>query len=167
MILRVHQIPPSALDELVEAGLLIAFDGVYVIAHWGLQNSVKNDRYKPTQYIEEFSSLENIEGVYKLKKQPSTCNGSNMEPTGNQTGTLTELNLTEHNKTNTGKGSARGNLKSHKDNSPSSASLQKIGKEEKRCFACGGNLIHTKDGAVYCFDCQMTYETAESAKRER
>jgi hypothetical protein len=42
----------------------------------------------------------------------------------------------------------------------SSAPLQKIGKEEKKCPACGGRLVHTIHGTAHCLDCQAKYDPA-------
>lgn len=38
------------LAELTERGFVIAVDGVAVIAHWRLMNTIQKDRYRPTVY---------------------------------------------------------------------------------------------------------------------
>ena len=54
------------LDALVRAGFLIAFDsGVVAITHWRQSNALRKDRYTPTVYQEEFSSLQVNNGVYE------------------------------------------------------------------------------------------------------
>lgn len=79
------------LRLLILKNFVIAFDtGVIVIKHWRMHNTLKNDRYHPTDYREEFEQLGiKYNGVYTL------------EPKWNQVGTNaeTELNLTEHNLT--------------------------------------------------------------------
>lgn len=54
------------LDALVRSGFLIAFDsGVVAITHWRQSNALRKDRYTPTVYQEEFSSLQVNNGVYE------------------------------------------------------------------------------------------------------
>ena len=46
------------LDLLIEKRFLIRFpSGVVVIKHWLMANSIRKDRYKPTEYQEEFAQL--------------------------------------------------------------------------------------------------------------
>jgi hypothetical protein len=46
------------LELLVEKRFLIRFpSGVVVIKHWLMANNIRKDRYKPTEYQEEFSQL--------------------------------------------------------------------------------------------------------------
>ena len=71
---------------LVQQRFIIPFDnkGVIVIKHWRMHNTIKNDRYHKTEYIEEKAKLilkEN--GVY-------TENGDKAEPIWNQSGTNME-----------------------------------------------------------------------------
>lgn len=40
----------AAVNQLVERRFLLKFDGVYVIKHWRISNSLKNDRLKPLAY---------------------------------------------------------------------------------------------------------------------
>lgn len=45
-------------DLLVAKGFLIQFDdGVVVIKHWLINNTVRKDRYKPTEYLEHKKDL--------------------------------------------------------------------------------------------------------------
>lgn len=47
------------LKLLIAKRFLICFDnGVIVIKHWRMHNTLKNDRYRPTQYQEEYARLE-------------------------------------------------------------------------------------------------------------
>ena len=38
------------LEELVRGGFLLRFDGIVVLTHWRMANSLKNDRMKPARY---------------------------------------------------------------------------------------------------------------------
>lgn len=40
------------LEALYEAGFLLDFDGIAVVRHWKVANSMQNDRVKPVQYPE-------------------------------------------------------------------------------------------------------------------
>ncbi len=42
--------PPRELQMLVDEGFLLDFDGVMVIKHWRMANSLQNDRIKPLNY---------------------------------------------------------------------------------------------------------------------
>lgn len=42
--------PPRELQMLIDAGFLLDFDGVMVIKHWRMANSLQNDRIKPLNY---------------------------------------------------------------------------------------------------------------------
>ena len=42
--------PPRELKLLTECGFLLDFDGIVVIKHWRMANSLKNDRIKPLRY---------------------------------------------------------------------------------------------------------------------
>lgn len=81
---------------LAAKGFIIPFDsGVVVLTDWKVNNTLKNDRYKPTIYLEERSQLETgSNGRYEI--------ASILEPTCFQTGSTSEPqhNITEHNKDN-------------------------------------------------------------------
>ena len=54
------------LQTLIDNGYLIPFEtGVIVITHWNLANKVSQDRYNPTQFVEELSKLILAKGVYE------------------------------------------------------------------------------------------------------
>lgn len=59
----------KALAELVEKGFLIRFNsGIYVIKHWKINNKIRGDRIKDTNYPEEKAQIiEKSNGVYSLK----------------------------------------------------------------------------------------------------
>lgn len=56
------------LDELIARGFILRFEsGVCVIKHWKMNNYIRNDRYKPTVYQEEYSLLRiKDNGAYTL-----------------------------------------------------------------------------------------------------
>lgn len=59
------------LKELVTKGFMIHFDsGIYVIKHWKINNKIRGDRVKDTNYPEEKAQLiEKSTGVYSLKSE--------------------------------------------------------------------------------------------------
>lgn len=63
---RAHAIPVD-LEQLILARFIHQFhDGVVVITHWGMQNSIRKDRYTPTIYQEDLKALEQCDGKYLL-----------------------------------------------------------------------------------------------------
>ena len=75
---------------LIEKRFLLAFDnGVVVIKHWLMQNTLRKDRYKPTNYQEEKALLDvKSNNAYTYKKD---ANGNPLyktwQPNGNQMAT--------------------------------------------------------------------------------
>ena len=67
------------LKLLAAKGFIIPFDsGIIVIRDWNVNNTLRNDRYKPTKYEEEKALLQTDSfGSYRL--------GSKVEPPWNQT----------------------------------------------------------------------------------
>ena len=46
------------MNILLAKGFVLRFDsGVYVVKHWRINNQLKSDRHKPTEYQEEFAML--------------------------------------------------------------------------------------------------------------
>ena len=82
------------MDELEENGLIIRFgSGVLVVRDWKINNTLKNDRYKPTMCVDEFKLLQTDEnGKYSLKEKDWNQTGTKLEPNWN-------LNITEQNLT--------------------------------------------------------------------
>ncbi|MFR3791361.1 MAG: hypothetical protein ACLTWO_05445 [Blautia massiliensis (ex Durand et al. 2017)] len=85
------------LRLLIQKKYIIPFkSGVVVITDWKINNTLKNDRYKPTVYQDELNELTTTPGgSYEC--------GSKLIPEWNQNGTklepqhnITEHNLTEH-----------------------------------------------------------------------
>lgn len=83
------------LKLLVAKGFIIPFDsGVVVIRDWNANNTLRNDRYRPTIYQAEKAAIEvNKFGRYELVSSVSTA----LQPSGNQM--EPQLNLTEPNGT--------------------------------------------------------------------
>lgn len=74
------------LSDLVQAGFLIPFpdSGVFVDTQFMVNNTLKMDRYHPTNCQKEMKQLELTENkVYQLRNQ----SGTNPEPTRSQPGT--------------------------------------------------------------------------------
>lgn len=81
------------LKLLIAKRFLICFEnGVIVIKHWRMHNTLKSDRYRPTQYQEEYALLE-VKGnkAYTERQNvpalPAECD---VEPERNQTGSSLE-----------------------------------------------------------------------------
>lgn len=49
--------PPRELQMLADSGFLINFDGIVVIKHWLMGNTLKNDRLRPPRYPEIAAKL--------------------------------------------------------------------------------------------------------------
>lgn len=68
-VLRVCGASEDDVKRLVEKSFLIRFDsGIFVIKHWKINNKIRGDRRKETNYPEEKALLaEKTTGVYSLK----------------------------------------------------------------------------------------------------
>ena len=81
------------LKLLIAKRFLICFEnGVIVIKHWRMHNTLKNDRYRPTQYQEEYKMLEIKDNKSYTERQyidvlPA---GNEVEPMRKQPGTSLE-----------------------------------------------------------------------------
>ena len=69
---------------IAKAFILVFESGVIVIKHWRMNNTLRNDRYHPTDYQEEFHML----GLKDNKSYTWQPNGNQLEP---------EHNITKHN----------------------------------------------------------------------
>jgi len=81
------------LKLLIAKRFLICFEnGVIVIKHWRMHNTLKSDRYKPTQYQEEYALLEVKDNRAYTERQivPVLPVGNEVEPEWNQPGTTSE-----------------------------------------------------------------------------
>ena len=57
-ISRLCDTTANDLNALIDNGFIIKFDsGVYVITHWKVHNSIRNDRYTQTIHQNEFNQL--------------------------------------------------------------------------------------------------------------
>ena len=87
---------PDDLKLLISKGFVYPFEsGVCVIVDWRLNNTLKNDRYRPTIYTAEKALLE--------ENVPCFQNGSKMVPQPN----VTKRNITEPNVTESKAGKPR------------------------------------------------------------
>ena len=82
------------LRLLITKRFILAFEsGVIVIKHWWMHNTLKSDRYHPTDYQEEYAML-GIKPNKSYTDDPSQMlppkGGTNMEPERNQDGTKME-----------------------------------------------------------------------------
>ena len=86
------------LKVLAAKGYVILFDsGVLVITHWQQNNTLKNDRFRSTQCLEEKAQIQTTaQKTYRL-----LSSGTSLEPERNQIGTEVEpqRNLTKRNVT--------------------------------------------------------------------
>ena len=73
-IMKITGTKEDDLKILISKSYLIPFDsGILVIKHWRINNYLRGDRYKPTQFQKEFNMLENHENkAYQLKSEWST-----------------------------------------------------------------------------------------------
>lgn len=119
-VVRMVGASDTDLQLLIRGRFLLPFDGVVVLRHWRMANTLKNDRLKLPQYPEVAERLYLDEnGAYTLEARPGTASLLALrqealrvhaertkskeavfspESSGNQTGTLTEENRTEENR---------------------------------------------------------------------
>jgi hypothetical protein len=84
-ITRMLGFPEDVYRALVTAGFLIEFEsGAAAVTHWHACNSMRKDRYTPTQYREEFAMLDLLpDGRYILKTEaPKPAETEPENPTG-------------------------------------------------------------------------------------
>jgi hypothetical protein len=74
----------SDLDLLIEKRFVLSFGSVIVIKHWRMNNQIRKDRYKPTQYTELFQKI-------KIKDDGSYTENLD-ENLGNQMATIRQPN---------------------------------------------------------------------------
>lgn len=75
------------LKLLIAKRFLLCFEnGVIVIKHWRMHNTLRKDRYNPTQYQEQFAMLEVKNNSAYTEKQPDAdIVATTWQPDGNQT----------------------------------------------------------------------------------
>lgn len=73
------------LKLLVLKRYIIGFErGIIVIKHWWMHNTLRKDRYKPTQYQEELAMLDIKENRSYTEKPLDNHLATTWQPTGNQ-----------------------------------------------------------------------------------
>lgn len=79
-IMRMLGVNDDELKVLFTKKFILGFEsGVIVIKHWRMHNTLKNDRYSPTTYTEEFAKLSvKNNGSYTLEPEWNQ-NGSKLE----------------------------------------------------------------------------------------
>ena len=94
-IMRTIGASDDDLKLLIAKSFILVFEsGVIVIKHWRMHNTLRNDRYHPTSYQEEYRQL-------GIKDNQSYTLETKWQPTGNQLETehnITKQNITKHNK---------------------------------------------------------------------
>lgn len=79
------------LKLLIAKRFCICFEnGVLVIKHWRMHNTLRKDRYNPTQYVDQFNQIEiKSNGIYteKALELPDNQTATNWQPDGNQPAT--------------------------------------------------------------------------------
>ena len=78
------------LKLLIAKRFVLAFEkGVIVIKHWRMHNLIRKDRYSPTQYEDEFMSLDIKDNGSYTEKMPQI---QGIEDSGNQMATKWQPN---------------------------------------------------------------------------
>ncbi len=73
------------LKLLIAKRFLICFEsGVIVIKHWRMHNTLRKDRYNPTQYQEEMALLDVKDNNSYTEKHPDNLLATTCQPNGNQ-----------------------------------------------------------------------------------
>ena len=89
-IMRLIGATDDDLKLLIAKAFVLVFEsGIIVIKHWRMHNTLKNDRYHPTDYKEEFEML----GVKDNQAYTWKQNGNILETEHN----ITKHNITKHN----------------------------------------------------------------------
>ncbi len=74
-------------ELLVKERFILCFDnGVAVVKHWRMHNTLKKDRYKPTAYQEQLATLM-VKKDKSYTEKAQNNNVSTLEPEWNQNGT--------------------------------------------------------------------------------
>ena len=92
-IKRIASASDDDIQLLITRRFLISFDnGIVVIKHWKMQNTIKKDRYKPTVYVREYEKLAIKEnGSYTEKNKLDSKTETSCIQTGSQTETQYRL----------------------------------------------------------------------------
>lgn len=91
-VCRVAGVSPEVVDELAEVGFITLFDsGVLHVSHFSTNNSIRKDRYTPTEHQNEKMALEQGAGMW--------------QPGGNQRATQYKISKEREAEANSGEGS--------------------------------------------------------------
>ena len=93
-VMRNIEATEEDLNLLLEMRFILSFpNGVIAVKHWRMNNQIRKDRYTPTQYQEEFNSLEiKPDGAYTEKeKEVVDTLATTWQPDGNQMATQYRL----------------------------------------------------------------------------
>ncbi len=96
-VMRQVGLKPSDLKLLADKRYILTFpSGVIVIKHWRLHNLIRGDRYEPTTYIEEMSTLtlDGKEGYVEkeVEKEGENTTETKCQPNDNQMTTKCQPN---------------------------------------------------------------------------
>lgn len=91
------------LKLLFAKRFVIGFDsGVLVIKHWRMHNTLRKDRYNPTQYQEEFAMLD-VKDNRAYTEKPDNQLATTWQPNGNQLATQYSIDKNSIDKVSEGK----------------------------------------------------------------
>jgi len=80
MVMRLVGSTSDELKILIAKGFAIPFeDGVIVITHWKVNNEIRQDRYKETQYLNHKSKLSLNKGIYSTGVPLVVPSGDNLD----------------------------------------------------------------------------------------
>ena len=72
-IARKLHVPVTRLQQLVDAGFLLAFEGIVVLRHWRVANTLRRARLKPLRYPEFARNIYiHSNGVYSLSEKENS-----------------------------------------------------------------------------------------------
>ena len=75
-VCRIAGVPFEAVDELTEAGFITLFDsGVLHVFHFSTNNSIRKDRYVPTEHQNEKMALEQGADMWQPNDNQAATNG--------------------------------------------------------------------------------------------
>lgn len=84
-VIRICGCSDADFSALVERRYILTFDsGICVIKHWRMNNTIRADRYRPTNYTDEWEQIEmkGNKAYTEVKKHPSTCDGNHWYTNG-------------------------------------------------------------------------------------
>lgn len=89
----------SDLEILIDKSFLLLFEsGIVVIKHWRMHNTIRKDRYNPTDYQEEFNQLTLKENNSYTRHPIDNHSATNWQPTGNHLAPQYNINKNNINK---------------------------------------------------------------------